>query len=126
MVGGLVASQKATRQMYRPQVDEQCRPRKSDPTDIAGRVGDSEWRPLVQWGKPGISGEEMGKCTQRARRGKSWRHVQKDLTCNWRDPGELTVARESEVAIAYLKLAAINCHREGSLAWKGLLGGRSI
>ena len=112
--------------MYRPQDDEQCRPRKSEPTDIAGRVGDNEWRPSVQWGKSGISGEGMGISTQRARRGKGWRHVQNDLTCNWRDPGEARLARESEVAIAYLGLVAINYHREGPLVWKGFLGGRGI
>ena len=113
-----------------------------------GMVGYCKGRPAVLSGKPEISGVVMGKDAQRPCRGKSRRYATgtTHLLSNWRGPdrpqgitlrkegykaGRLKIlprpVRKSEMTIvAFESGDSKTPESEGSLAFSGLLGRRSV
>ena len=108
--------------------------------------GECEGRATVRLAKPVISGEVLGISTQRPRRCKSRRYAfERHLYSNWGDPVKSSVGgkggykvvdppkvlpvlgRESEMTIVALVSGdSKTSESEGSLAFSGLLGGRSV
>lgn len=107
--------------------------------------GDWKGRATVLLAKPEISEEEMGESTQRPSRCKSRRYATKRQSLsNWGDPVKSrkgkerykvadplkfnpVLNRESEMTIVAIESGGSKTlESEGSLAYSGLLGGRSV
>lgn len=107
--------------------------------------GDWKGRATVLLAKPDTSGEEMGKGTQRPSRCKSRRYAfKRQPLSNWGDPVKSrkgkerykvadplkfnpVLNRESEMTIVAIESGDSKTpESEGSLAYSGLLGGRSV
>lgn len=107
--------------------------------------GDWKGRATVLLAKPDTSGEEMGKSTQRPSRCKSRRYaIKRQPLSNWGDPVKSrkgkerykvadplkfnpVLNRESEMTIVAIEPGDSKTpESEGSLAYSGLLGGRSV